>query len=210
MMQQPRFLKTVEIFASVQGEGLRQGEPTIFVRFSGCNLSCYFCDTKKAWEGGKKMTTDQILGEITIIRERYPADWICITGGEPLLQDLGLLLNELKQKKMYIQVETNGTIYKTLPVDWYTVSPKPEKYGFKPEYIKKAREIKIIVTKELKFGVIRELRNKFPLQTPVLLQPQSTRKWSMEQGVKLLKQATEAGLKNIRLSVQLHKIFGMR
>ncbi|RPI99013.1 MAG: 7-carboxy-7-deazaguanine synthase QueE, partial [Candidatus Aminicenantes bacterium] len=50
-MLRPPTLKTIEIFASVQGEGLRQGEPTIFVRLAGCNLRCGFCDTKRAWRG---------------------------------------------------------------------------------------------------------------------------------------------------------------
>jgi organic radical activating enzyme len=107
-------------------------------------------------------------------------------------------------------VETNATLYRTLPVDWYSISPKPDRYTYRPEYREKAKEVKIIITKNLDLESIRRLRMRFPEKTPVLLQPQSNRKWSIILGIKLLKQALKAGLKNIRLSVQLHKIYGIR
>jgi len=62
----------------------------------------------------------------------------------------------------------------------------------------------------LTLEVIQNLREKFPTQTPILLQPQSNRKWSLDMGIKLLKRAMNAGVKNIRVSVQLHKCIGLR
>jgi organic radical activating enzyme len=209
-MPQPHILKITEIFSSVQGEGLRQGEPTIFIRLSGCNLKCSFCDTKYAWEEGQQYSVDQVLEEVRKIRQSFPAQWICITGGEPLLQDIDGLTKALKKEGLKIQVETNATLYRTLPVDWYSISPKPDRYTYRPEYREKAKEVKIIITKNLDLESIRRLRVRFPEKTPVLLQPQSNRKWSIILGIKLLKQALKAGLKNIRLSVQLHEIYGMR
>jgi organic radical activating enzyme len=209
-MPQLPTLKVVEIFSSIQGEGLRQGEPTLFVRLSGCNLECSFCDTKYAWRKGKDYSTDQILEEIKKQRRRFPAKWVCLTGGEPLLQDLTDLVQKLKEGRFKIQVETNATIFRSLPVDWYSISPKPEKYFFCPEYKKAAKEIKLVVTKGLNLDTIQRLRREFPEKTPILLQPQSNRKWSLDKGMKLLKQALQAGIKNIRLSVQLHKIYGLR
>ena len=129
-MPQPLILKIAEIFPSIQGEGLRQGEPTIFVRLSGCNLNCSFCDTKYAWKQGKEYSINQILDEISRIKTEFPARWICLTGGEPLLQDISSLIQRLKKENFKIQVETNATNYQNLPVDWYTISPKPEKYFF--------------------------------------------------------------------------------
>ncbi len=209
-MPQRHILKITEIFPSVQGEGLRQGEPTIFIRLSGCNLKCSFCDTKYAWEEGQQYSVDQVLEEIRKIRQSFPAQWICITGGEPLLQDIDGLTNALKKEGLKIQVETNATLYRTLPVDWYSISPKPDRYIYRPEYHEKAKEVKIIITKNLDLESIRRLRMRFPEKTPVLLQPQSNRKWSMNLGMKLIRQTIKAGLRNIRLSAQIHKIFGFR
>ena len=209
-MPQRHILKITEIFPSVQGEGLRQGEPTIFIRLSGCNLKCSFCDTKYAWKEGQQYSVDQVLEEVRKIRQSFPAQWICITGGEPLLQDIDGLTKALKKGGLKIQVETNATLYRTLPVDWYSISPKPDRYAYRPEYREKAKEVKIIITKNLDLESIRRLRMRFPEKTPVLLQPQSNRKWSMNLGMKLIRQTIKAGLHNIRLSAQMHKILGFR
>ena len=209
-MPQPHILKIAEIFPSIQGEGIRQGQATLFIRLSGCNLKCSFCDTKYAWKEGREHSTAQILEKVKKIRRRFPAKWVCLTGGEPLVQDLAELVKGLKKEDFKVQVETNATLYQPLPVDWYSISPKPDKYSYRPEYRERAREVKLIVTKKLDFELIRRLRKEFPEKTPFFLQPQSNRKWSMILGMKLLKQALKAGQKNIRLSIQLHKIYGLR
>jgi 7-carboxy-7-deazaguanine synthase len=209
-MPQPPILRITEIFPSIQGEGLRQGEPTIFVRLTGCNLNCSFCDTKYAWKGGKPHSAARVLEEVKKIKRGFPVDWVCLTGGEPLLQDISELVKRIKKEGFKIQVETNGILYRDLPVNWYSVSPKPEKYDYRPEYREKTKEVKIIVIKELNIAPIRRLRKEFPQKIPILLQPQSNRKWSMSLGMKLINQAIKEGLKNIRLSCQLHKIYGLR
>jgi 7-carboxy-7-deazaguanine synthase len=208
-MPQPRILRISEIFPSIQGEGLRQGEPTLFIRLSGCNLRCDFCDTKYAWEEGTEMTAAQVLHAIHKLRSRFPAEWVCLTGGEPLVQDITELVKGLKGQRFQIQVETNGTVYRPLQVDWYTLSPKPDSYFFQPEFKKKAREVKIIVTKTLNIETVQKLRSQFPENTPLLLQPQSNRKWSMDRGMRLLRESLKAGSRNIRLSIQLHKAVGL-
>ena len=209
-MPQPHILRIAEIFPSIQGEGLRQGESTLFIRLSGCNLCCSFCDTKYAWKKGREYSTDQVLKEAKEIRRRFPTRWVCLTGGEPLIQDIGSLVWRLKKEDFKIQVETNATLYRNLPVDWYSISPKPENYFIQPEYRRKAKEVKLVVTKNLRIELIKRLRKRFPERTPILLQPQSNRKWSMELSVKLLSQALKAGLNNVRLSFQLHKVYGLR
>ncbi len=209
-MPQPPTLKISEIFSSIQGEGLRQGEPTIFIRFAGCNLKCSFCDTKFAWRGGSPYSAVRVVEKVRRLRERFPARWVCLTGGEPLLQDLKELVQLLKREKFKIQVETNATRYVPLPFDWITISPKPGKYAFDPEYKKRAREVKLVLTKDLRFKTIKKLRQAFPAKTPLLLQPQSNRRWCQKLALKLLDQSTAAGLENIRLSLQMHKILGTR
>jgi len=202
-------LKVNEIFASVQGEGLRQGEPTIFVRLSGCNLRCDFCDTKYAWESGGDISVQQVIEQVKQQHKEFPADWVCITGGEPLLQDIRELSQKIKSEDLKIQIETNGTRFQKLPVDWYTVSPKPDKYFIHPELIKITREVKLVVTEELDFEVVRKIRQEFPPATPILLQLESNKEKSRQKGLKLLKNAAEDGLQNLRLSLQLHKICGL-
>jgi 7-cyano-7-deazaguanosine (preQ0) biosynthesis protein QueE len=209
-MPQPHILKITEIFPSITGEGLRSGEPTIFIRLAGCNLKCTFCDTKYSWQGGEEHSEEKIIEAVKRIQGRFPADWVCLTGGEPLLQDVELLVNNLRKEGFKIHIETNGTVYRPFRVDWLTLSPKPPAYGFAREFSAKTDEVKLVVNRELSLEVIQDLREKFPAQTPILLQPQSNRKWSIEKGMKLLKQTLNMGLKNIKISVQIHKIYGLK
>ena len=102
-------MKINEIFASIQGEGKYLGYPQVFIRFTGCNLRCSWCDTQYAWEEGIEMTRQQIIKAIT----KYDVNSVCITGGEPLMQiaELRELIADLKKRGYFIQLETNGTIY---------------------------------------------------------------------------------------------------
>ncbi|MGD0782466.1 MAG: 7-carboxy-7-deazaguanine synthase QueE [Candidatus Aminicenantales bacterium] len=231
-MPQPPTLKIVEIFASIQGEGLRQGEPTIFIRLAGCNLRCPFCDTKRAWKGGRGMPLERIVDRVARLNKTRPAEWIVLTGGEPLLQDVGPLVRLLKKKGFLIQIETNGIFYRRLPAlvrafntrtstaesdpqarpgapaaaDWYTVSPKPPAYAFRPEYATRAREVKLVASRELTFAVVARVRDAFPLSVPLLIQPESNAAASRAKALRLLRRAAKEGRTNVRLSLQMHKI----
>jgi len=209
-MPLPHTLKITEIFSSFQGEGLRQGEPTLFIRLTGCNLKCDFCDTKYAWKGGENLSIDEIIKKIKKEQKEFPASWVCITGGEPLIQDLKALTEELKKMGMNIQIETNATQYQDLNVDWYTVSPKPPDYFFQPEYTKLAKEVKLVVTQELSMEIIQRLRNEFSEKIPLILQPESNEKWSIDKGMMLLKESLKKGLRTIKISVQLHNIYDIK
>jgi len=209
-MRRPPTLKTIEIFASVQGEGLRQGEPTIFVRLAGCNLRCGFCDTKKAWRGGRERPVDQIVDEVVRLRADHPAAWICLTGGEPLAQDVRPLIGSLHREGFRVQIETNGTFPPEPEADWHSVSPKPPDYAAHPGFKKRAREVKLVVCRTLDLDAVRTVRAAFPATVPIILQPQSNSPWSVRKAVSLLEAAGRAGLEGLRLSVQLHKVCGLR
>jgi 7-carboxy-7-deazaguanine synthase len=209
-MPQPPTLRTAEVFASLQGEGLRQGEPTLFVRLAGCRLRCRFCDTQSAWTGGAFLSVRDIVSRLSRIRKDYPASWVCLTGGEPLGQDVGGLARALKKEGYKIQVETNGLFYQRLPVDWYTVSPKPKAYAVRREYRRRAREVKLIVTRDLTLDIVQRMRRDFPENIPILLQPQSMEQWSMAKSLKLMTRGLQSGLSNLRLSLQAHKVLGLR
>lgn len=115
-------MKVNEIFYSLQGEGRWTGTPAIFVRFSGCNLKCPFCDTDH--NEGAQFTEKEIITEV----EKYPTEHVIFTGGEPTLQLTRTLVDDLHDRGKIIHIETNGTI--ALPdgleniIDWITVSPK--------------------------------------------------------------------------------------
>jgi organic radical activating enzyme len=209
-MPRPPTLKTIEIFASVQGEGLRQGEPTIFVRLAGCNLRCGFCDTKKAWRGGRERPVREIVDEALKLKKDYPTTWVCLTGGEPLAQNVRPLIVRLHDAGFRVQVETNGTFPPAPLADWHTVSLKPPDYVIHPGFRSKAREVKLVVCRGLGLDAIRTARAAVPLPVPIILQPQSNARWSLDKAVRLLEDAARVGLEGVRLSVQLHKVYGLR
>ncbi len=100
-------MRVIEIFRSLQGEGVLIGTPTVFIRVQGCNLHCDWCDTDYAREGGKEMSVEQILHEV----EEHKTQFVCLTGGEPLLQkDSVKLMNKLLEKLYHVTLETNGSL----------------------------------------------------------------------------------------------------
>jgi 7-carboxy-7-deazaguanine synthase len=101
-------MKIAEIFRSLQGEGKNQGKTCLFIRLAGCNLNCSWCDTGYARGGGMEMGPDAILEQVWRVNPPY----VCITGGEPLLQagELEPLLESLRKRGTAIDIETNGTI----------------------------------------------------------------------------------------------------
>jgi organic radical activating enzyme len=122
---------------------------------------------------------------------------------------LGALIRRLRADGFHIQVETNGTIYRPWPVDWLTVSPKPRAWAYDRRFRRRASEVKLVVTKSLTLAVVARLRREFPARVPILLQPQSNAAWSRTRGRRLLERALRDGLGNIRLTVQLHKIYDL-
>ena len=109
-----------EIFHSLQGEGTHNGVPSVFVRFSGCNLHCHFCDTDH--RGGHDMS----LADIADTVSRLPRTrWIILTGGEPSLFIDDAFVRDLKARTCrLVAIETNGTRPLPPSIDWVTLSPK--------------------------------------------------------------------------------------
>lgn len=135
-------MKVNEIFYSLQGEGRFTGVPAIFLRLSGCNMRCWFCDTQH--ENGTEMSEHEILAHI----RQFPVRHIVITGGEPLLQLSPLLTDMLHEAGYFIQVETNGTlpIPEGVELDWITCSPKGKVKGNAPSPVRLQRvdELKVV------------------------------------------------------------------
>ena len=113
-----------ELFCSLQGEGKLSGIPSVFVRTSGCNLRCWFCDSyHTSWEPtGAWLSIDDIVDEI---RSYEQADHVVFTGGEPMIHEESVaLLDELADYGYHTTVETNGTIHRDAAIDLASISPK--------------------------------------------------------------------------------------
>ncbi len=133
-------LNVNEIFYSLQGEGARAGEPSIFIRLTKCNMACDFCDTE--FNEGKDMDIDQML---EVIRQ-YPCKWIIWTGGEPTLQLTENHLRKFREKGYHQAIETNGTRPVPALIDYISCSPKKDFKHVKKQ-IPKVNEIRIPIKK---------------------------------------------------------------
>jgi 7-carboxy-7-deazaguanine synthase len=100
-------VKINEIFFSIQGESSYAGLPCAFVRLTGCNLRCGYCDTKHAYEEGREQATEQVIEAVS----RFPTKLVEVTGGEPLLQEETLsLVTAFTERGYKVLIETNGTV----------------------------------------------------------------------------------------------------
>lgn len=190
--------KINEIFYSLQGEGFHTGTPAVFVRFSGCNLHCHFCDTQH--QEGRIMSSQEIVYEIN----KYPiAQLVVLTGGEPSLFINEAFVAELKQKtNKTIAIETNGT--RPLPpnLDWVTFSPKSAFEGgdVEPCVLTRCDELKVVyLGQDLQQYEGIEARHRF-LQ-PCFCENEMQRKANMEACVEAVKSHP-----NWRLSLQIHRV----
>lgn len=121
-------MKIAEIFRSLQGEGFLTGTPSVFVRTSGCNLRCWFCDTPyTSWEPeGEDLSVDEIVGQVDeLLGTGDPCRHAVLTGGEPMLfAELVPLAAALNERGLHITVETAGTLHLSLACDLMSISPK--------------------------------------------------------------------------------------
>ena len=201
-------MQITEIFFSIQGEGIHTGLPTVFIRATGCNLRCTYCDTTYVYENGKEMSIDQIISKI----EKYQCINICITGGEPLLQNDTLrLIRKLQEKKYQISLETNGSIpipldinrnNLTISMDLKMPSSKMhEQMRF--ENLKKLNEndqLKCIIQHNEDYQYAKKMIHDFQPKCHIIFQPV----WGSNM------QKLAEGILNdklsVRIGVQLHKV----
>lgn len=197
--------KINEIFYSLQGEGHHTGYPSVFIRFSGCNLKCPFCDT--AHDEGVVMSDTDIIRAVNL----YKANWVVLTGGEPTLwidNDFIRLLKQATGKK--VAIETNGTHEVPEGIDWVTVSPKTGIDGMNgnPEIkVSRADEIKVVdVGQPLDgfFNLPCRKENTLMYLQPCYVEDEKTREANMLRTVRRV-------LEDPRwtLSLQTHRFIGI-
>ena len=201
-------MKVNEIFYSIQGEGILVGVPSIFLRFTGCNLRCSYCDTKYAYIQGTEMRIQSILDQI----KKFPCNDICLTGGEPLLQkDIVKLIEHLQKKNYKILLETNGSISikkfvrkKSLIVSLDIKCPSSgchEQMNMKNiSYLSKKDQLKFIIKNKEDYFYAKNIIKKFNPSCAIYFQPV----WDTNPK-KLISWILNDGIP-VRFGMQLHKI----
>lgn len=188
-----------EIFYSIEGEGERVGEATIFVRFAGCNLQCPWCDTSYHPTIRHRYTASDLLAHIRV--EGWKGRWICLTGGEPMMQDSAALCTALREAGYRVHLETNGT-YPIPPeiFNYVTISPKMQadvphdRWPFLPENEAVADEFKYVITTVEDLETVRWGQK-------VYLQPNSSVQEAREICIRAVLNHPEW-----RLSAQVHRL----
>ncbi|MCH8979812.1 MAG: 7-carboxy-7-deazaguanine synthase QueE [Armatimonadetes bacterium] len=225
-------MRIAEMFSSVQGEGLWAGTPSVFVRVSGCNLRCTWCDTPYAsWKPeGPTRQVEEIATEVVQLA-KGKVEHVVLTGGEPMLfAPIVPLAERLKEHGFTITVETAGTVYRDLPCDLMSVSPKlanstPDDQAWRGRHEKTRTNIEVLTklvenyTHQLKFVAdpdqgddlpeIEALLARLPKIEPdrVLLMPEGTDAETLDRRTKLL--IPEARKRGWGISPRLHiELFG--
>ncbi|MCA1828255.1 MAG: radical SAM protein [Myxococcales bacterium] len=201
-------MRVSEIFFSIQGESTLAGEPCVFVRFTGCDLRCGYCDTEYAFYGGTAMSREEILNEVS----KHPARFVCLTGGEPTLQkELPELARELLDRGYRVSLETHGQRpLGSIPrgvrkiVDLKTPGSREPHTDFAEfRSLSPGDEVKVVVTSHADFRWALEQIDRLELwgKVPVLFSPaygevapQDLARWVLQSG------------KPARLQLQLHKL----
>ncbi|MDQ6929083.1 MAG: 7-carboxy-7-deazaguanine synthase QueE [Candidatus Eremiobacteraeota bacterium] len=190
-------LQLNEIFYSLQGEGTYSGTPAVFVRLAGCNLSCDFCDTDYSLK--RLAPVAEIVAQVRQAGGDCPM--VILTGGEPLAQrETFALIEALRADGRRVHIESNGTIAADLPADvWLTVSPKERLHD---AMAARADEAKLIVNRRVPLEWI----TRFGPKTPVFLQPEGNK----AENIALAVEAVKTDPRRLRLSLQTHKMIGIR
>lgn len=173
-------LPVMEAFYTIQGEGTFSGSPTYFIRLGGCDVGCVWCDVKESWEAEKW----PILSVESIVNEakNFPSRTVVITGGEPLMYNLGPLTDALKENGFRTHIETSGVHPFSGTFDWVCFSPKKFKKPH-PSIYEKANELKVIAYHHSDFAFAQEHALKVNPSCLKLLQPEWSKKETMTNKV---------------------------
>ena len=192
-----------EIFYSFQGEGKYNGTPCLFLRLSGCNFNCEFCDTNHT--KNKNCHVNDVSKSIDFLMKKHNTNLLVITGGEPLLQykEVKQLVNSLDYK---IQIETNGSIIEpNIKKAEYCISPKNNEEllfrfykGFENVFFK------FLIKNQEDIDFIKYLQNEYDYNKTIWLQP------LYENDKEITNLILKNNLSNIRISGQLHKYLNQR
>ncbi len=201
-------LKTNEIFYSIQGESTYTGERCVFVRLTGCNLRCSYCDTEYAFYDGEELSVDTIIEKV----KSYNCDLVEITGGEPLLQDgVHSLMEKLCEDNITVLLETSGSLSiesvdkRVINIlDFKTPSSKMEKKNHfqNIDFLKPTDEVKFVIGSHEDYIWSKEIINKYKLDEKATILFSSV--FGDIKHEELVNWILEDNL-NVRYQLQMHK-----
>ena len=168
-------LPLMEEFYTIQGEGFHKGKAAYFIRIGGCDVGCHWCDVKESWDADIHPAT---AIEPIVANAVASSDTIVVTGGEPLMWDMGPLTAALHEKDLKTHIETSGAYPFTGSWDWVCLSPKKNKLPLEGIY-SHADELKVIIYNKHDFQFAEEQADKVPEGCELFLQPE----WSVRKKV---------------------------
>lgn len=204
-------LRVIEIVSSLQGEGKFTGYPTTFVRLAGCNLKCSFCDTPT--KGGKKMSVDTVASYIHRMGNMH----VCITGGEPLLQDnCYTLAYDLTNKGYHVTIETNGSIpipeYNYKRSFFYTMDIKCPSSGEEKRNnfenlsnLQAGDEVKFVVSNLKDYEYAKAVLKRHPTVASLIFSPVFSNSKEVDASW-LVEALMDDQIPYARLGIQIHKL----
>lgn len=198
-----------EIFGpTIQGEGVHAGRPCVFLRFAVCNLRCTWCDTDFDAKGAERISAETIVERLIAI-DRHAARLVIVTGGEPSLQWDPPLAGALARAGYTVHMESNGTRALAAPVDWLTVSPKPQFHRRGHHLLTApqvpASECKVVVDDTVDSDTLAGYERTYACEHR-LLQPCMDARYHEHLARAILLVTRRPAW---RLSLQLHKIIGL-
>jgi len=190
-------LPLMEEFYTIQGEGFHTGTPAYFVRIGGCDVGCHWCDVKESWNAALHPPTSV---DLVVANASKYAETVVVTGGEPLMWDMTLLTQMLKDNNRKVHIETSGAYNLSGIWDWICLSPKKNKLPTKTVY-DKAHELKVIIFNKHDFIFAEEQAELVNNGAILFLQPE----WSKKEEMTPL--IVDYVMKNPkwRVSLQTHK-----
>ena len=188
----------MELFYSIQGEGVHSGTPAFFIRLGGCSVGCHWCDVKESWDASahNQLEIEDIIAQV----ESSDAKTVIITGGEPCEYDLALLTKTLKNKGFQTHLETSGAFPITGEWDWICISPKKFKSPLESE-LRKADELKVVIYNKSDFEWAIDHSLKVNDGCIQLIQPEWSKQDSMNGPIIEFVKKNPAW----RISLQTHK-----
>ena len=208
-----------EVFASIQGESTDAGLPCLFVRLYGCNVGCTYCDQPQKPSNRTRISIGNLVAKI----QSYHLDYVCITGGEPMLQWNALypVILELVSLGYKVAIETSGCV----PIDAdpynrsfkYVMDVKCPSSGVAHKNVyenlmnlQRKDEVKFVISNKEDYDFMKKVLRQYPTSAKILVSPCFTEDFKPMVGQDLVSWLLRDGLHHVRVQIQMHKCLGVR